>query len=203
MCIEAVTSEARTGGTRTSGVRTSKVRKRDRKTQQPPRDRTDDDFLKAFRRNELPPSEWTHEAHVRMAWLYLNRFSFNRALRKIRYGISSYNAAQKKDGYHETITTAFAHLIQTRLRSRVKESFAEFRKRNPDLFDRSLSPLLRHYSKETLFSAAAKHNFVEPDRMSFDGRAVNLVRSTEGKPEKVVLLASGKTPEAERVAVPA
>ena len=32
---------------------------------------TDDEFLAAFEAAAIPRKDWTHEAHVRMAWLYL------------------------------------------------------------------------------------------------------------------------------------
>jgi hypothetical protein len=129
------------------------------------RERTDDEFLTAFQAATLPPAEWTHAAHVRMAWLYLTRLSFGRALRKVRAGIRRYNAAQGSTGYHDTITAAYVRLIRARLSGPDgAETFAAFRTRNPDLLDRSLAPLLRHYSKETLFSLRAKERFVEPDR---------------------------------------
>ena len=44
------------------------------------------------------------------------------------------------------------------------DSFAEFSTRNPDLLDRTLSALLVHYRRETLFRPEARAAFVEPDR---------------------------------------
>jgi hypothetical protein len=46
---------------------------------------------------------------------------------------------------------------------RADEDFPAFRDRNPDLFDRTLPALLRHYSKDRLHSAAAVERFIEPD----------------------------------------
>jgi hypothetical protein len=34
---------------------------------------TDEEFLRAFEECRIPKAFWTHEAHVRMAWLYLRR----------------------------------------------------------------------------------------------------------------------------------
>lgn len=64
-------------------------------------------------------------------------------------------------GYHETITAAFVALIAARIEA--GEDFPAFRGRNPDLFDRKLSALLKHYSSERLFSATARVEFIEPD----------------------------------------
>jgi hypothetical protein len=140
---------------------------------------TDDKFLSAFESCRLARKDWTHEAHVRMAWLCLDRCpSYWAARDAVRGGIRKLNAAfaarkalvctpcptaarSKLAGYHETITTAFVRLIADRRAD--GESFAAFRDRNPDLLDRTLSALLAYYSPERLFSDEAQKEFVEPD----------------------------------------
>jgi hypothetical protein len=147
---------------------------------------TDDEFLTAFQACTLTRPQWTHEAHVRMAWLYLTRLPFVEALDRVRTGIRKLNdrigqplithrapsqysckttrvtgSTGDPNGYHETITVAFARLIASRVR--LGEDFPAFRDRNPDLFDRTLPALLRHYSKERLWSPEARRWFIEPD----------------------------------------
>lgn len=129
----------------------------------PANDLRDEGFLTAFETGSLPRDQWTHAAHVRMAWLYLTRFPFPTALERIRTGIQNYNTALgNKTGYHETITQVFTHLIHLRIGKR-PESFADFCARHPEMLDRSLAPLLEYYRRETLFSDAARAAFVEPD----------------------------------------
>jgi hypothetical protein len=123
---------------------------------------TDDEFLAAFERCTLPRAEWTHAAHVRLAWLCLTRQPFPATLDRVRAGIRRYNAAVGSVGYHETITVAFVRLIRAALADR-SEPFAAFCRRRPDLLDRTLTALLEHYARPTLFSEAAKARFVEPD----------------------------------------
>ena len=65
------------------------------------------------------------------------------------------------NGYHETITVAFVRVIAARLAP--GEDFPAFRARNPDLLDRTLAALLRHYTKELLHSPEARKAFVAPD----------------------------------------
>jgi len=147
---------------------------------------TDDEFLAAFQACTLTRPQWTHEAHVRMAWLFLTRLPFVTALDRIRTGIRKLNdrigqplithrappqhscktvrstgSSGDPNGYHETITVAFARVIASRVR--LGEDFAAFRDRNADLFDRTLPALLRHYSKERLWSPEARRWFIEPD----------------------------------------
>jgi hypothetical protein len=124
---------------------------------------TDDEFLAAFEACAFARPEWTHEAHVRMAWLYLTRLPFAEALEKVRKGIQKLNGRiGSPDGYHETITVAYVRVIASRLEP--GDDYPAFRDRHPDLFDRTLTALLRHYTKERLHSAEARQGFVEPDR---------------------------------------
>ena len=144
---------------------------------------TDDEFLTKFEQRLIGRAQWTHAAHVRMAWLYVARTGTYRAARgKVRSGIKKLNQAflaqsvapcgvtpppepaaePKSVGFHETITTAFVRLVASR--ARPGEKFAAFRKRNPDLFDRKLSALLAHYTPGLLFSDGAKAKFAQPDR---------------------------------------
>ncbi|MFO0848521.1 MAG: hypothetical protein U0871_08195 [Gemmataceae bacterium] len=123
---------------------------------------TDDEFLAAFETGTLPKPAWTHQAHVRMAWLYLTRLTVEQAVQKARVGIRAYNAAQgNQTGYHDTVTVAFVRLIASRLTA--GEGLGAFLERNPDLLDRHRPPLLRHYSRDRLESAEARARFVEPD----------------------------------------
>lgn len=125
----------------------------------------DAEFLKAFESCCLPEDQWTHEAHVRMAWLYLQQLPLPLAIPVVREGIKRYNASLNKPlGYHETITQAFLHLISGRIQNgEGPPSFAIFCSQNRDLLDRQMTALLTHYRKETLFSQLARETFVCPD----------------------------------------
>ena len=76
----------------------------------------DSEFLKRFEDLSLPFAQWTHQAHVKVGFLYLQAHPFQQALAKLRKGIKAYNAANKvpesaTSGYNETTTHAFLHLI--------------------------------------------------------------------------------------------
>lgn len=121
----------------------------------------DDEFLAAFEACAIPKADWTHEAHVRMAWLYLTRLPFEEARERVCAGIQRYNASLGGTGYHDTITVACVRLIAARMRG--GEPYPAFRDRCPELFDRTLAVLRRHYTAERLRSPAAKEAFIESD----------------------------------------
>ena len=123
---------------------------------------SDDEFLAAFEACTIPKTDWTHEAHVRMAWLYLSRLPFSAALQNTRSGIAKYNRSLgNTTGYHDTVTVAAVRVIA--LRMAVGEAYPAFRERNGDLF-RSLMGVLRgYYSEARIQSPEAVAEFVEPD----------------------------------------
>ena len=120
---------------------------------------TDEHFLSAFRETSLPREEWTHEAHVRMAFLVLAQGG---GLEEIRLGIRRYNAAQHSTGYHETITVAFARLVEVARVATPDLDWPAFSKAHPELFVPTV--LNRYYSRETLRSPEARAAFIAPDR---------------------------------------
>lgn len=127
---------------------------------------SDADFLLAMEDCTLSASDWTHEAHVRLAWLMLSRYPYPASLAQIRLTIQRFNAkVLKKDvAYHETITVVFTHLIaKSRESLPALHNLNDLKSKSPSLFDSKLSALLYHYRKETLFSVTARNSFVEPD----------------------------------------
>ncbi|MEO2089567.1 MAG: hypothetical protein ABGY75_08745 [Gemmataceae bacterium] len=123
---------------------------------------SDDDFLAAFEACTIPKADWTHEAHVRMAWLYLSRLPFPAAVQNARSGISKYNRSLgNTTGYHDTVTVAAVRVIAARMAD--GETYPAFRTRNPDLFGNLMGVLRGYYSEARIMSPEAVAVFVEPD----------------------------------------
>ncbi|XP_012943143.1 uncharacterized protein LOC101849265 isoform X3 [Aplysia californica] len=132
----------------------------------------DEIFLSAFEGTTLPFEEWTHEAHVRMAWNYIREHGKEGAVPYIKLGIQKFNEKNRDKittGYHETITMFFIHLVSDAIVQSVhaNETFEEFLSSNPHLVDKQL--LMDYYSPETLKSEAARYRFIRPDKKSLPG----------------------------------
>lgn len=125
---------------------------------------SDEEFLRLFERCEVTTEEWTHEAHVRMAFLFLSKYSVVESLEMVRQGIQRLNAVigVSGAGYHETITVAYLKVIASRLRDGRKHTWPSFRSAHPDLLSSKF--LERHYSRDYLGSREAREGFVAPDR---------------------------------------
>lgn len=129
--------------------------------------RSDQALLRDFESRALTDDEWTHEAHLRVAFIYLTRHGQDGALRRLRAGIRALNATHGKTGaYHETITVAWARILGERLaRPSIWYHSEAFLADHPELLGPpSDAALSKHYSPARLATKRARDNFVEPDR---------------------------------------
>ncbi len=122
--------------------------------------RDPDQVLEGVLDRTLPKPEWTHEAHVAACWAAVRRHGVDGALSLLREGIRRYNEATgvantPTSGYHETITRYYVAAV-----GRIAE------RPFPDVVaDPSVGRdgPLAHWSRETLFTPAARADWVEPD----------------------------------------
>lgn len=126
----------------------------------------DAEFIRSFEDLTLPGSAFHHRDHVRLAWLYLRKYSAAlEALTRFVEGLKRFAEAQGQPGlYHETITWAYLFLIHERMaKGAASETWKEFAARNPDLLGWNPSVLDQYYDRETLFSDRARRLFVMPE----------------------------------------
>jgi hypothetical protein len=135
---------------------------------------TDDEFLDAFERSAITREQWTHAAHVRMAWLYSRReATLGAALARMRAGIPRLNAVlgTAPHLYHDTVTCAFGTIVHHRATAPgAPETWPEFQAAHPDLFNRASPILHRYYRPETLASEESRCGYVPPDVCAFPSR---------------------------------
>lgn len=126
----------------------------------------DKQFLEQFEKLQIAPESFTHKEHIRLAWIYLQLFSFSEAISKICSGIKIFDK-QLGDGtkYHETVTRAYAHIISKRIKNFRTSNWNEFINENTDLLTNYKDALLKHYSSGILFSEKAKKRFIKPDKI--------------------------------------
>jgi hypothetical protein len=127
-------------------------------------DLSNSQFLHQIETVTINPELFTHEAHIRMAWLYLNVFDQNTALQHISAAIKGIDA--KYAGgmkYHHTITMVFANTMAALMHNKVHKSWQEFISANTGL-GISKKFLADHYSEEVLYSNEAKTQLIAPDK---------------------------------------
>ena len=127
----------------------------------------DSEWMEAFESCTLPSDSFHHRDHVKMAFLYLQKYQPLEALDHFSSALIRFATAHGKPNlYNETITWAFLLLIRERIaRTNSRETWAEFSAMNTDLLRWDDNILLKYYRPETLTSELAKRVFLFPDKL--------------------------------------
>lgn len=128
---------------------------------------TDTEFAAAFETGELSNEPFHHAGHVRMAWIYLSRYSLPEAITRFSAALQRIALAKGKPGlYHETVTLAYLLLINERMHhDAAPQRWEQFAAENFELLDSPKIFLSRYYSEQLLDSPRARRVFVFPDRI--------------------------------------
>jgi hypothetical protein len=124
----------------------------------------DDVFRRAFEGGLVPTAEFTHRAHVRLAYVYLVEHETEEAVSRMRTALHGFlqHHGVPAEKYHETLTRAWILAVRHFMeRSASAASADDFISQNPQLLDTKI--MLTHYSAGVLFSPEARGTFVEPD----------------------------------------
>jgi hypothetical protein len=125
---------------------------------------SDLEFRAAFEAGAYAPADFSHRAHVRLAYVYLADCDVDLALERMRAALlvflSRNNIPASK--YHETLTRSWLLAVNHFMHRTPEASSADnFIDRNTILLDAKI--MLTHYSAGRLFSDEARADFVEPD----------------------------------------
>ena len=123
----------------------------------------DRSFRLAFEACIVAPSQFNHEAHVRLAYVYLTECDADAAVQKMRDALLKFleHNSIPRSKFHETLTEAWVLAVRHFMNRSTSNSAAEFIAKNPELLDSKI--MLTHYSASVLFSPDARASFVEPD----------------------------------------
>jgi hypothetical protein len=126
--------------------------------------KSDLEFLSAFEAGAYAPADFSHRAHVRLAYVYLATNDVERATTLMRGAIINFlrHHGITPTRYHETLTQAWVlavfHFMH---RTTSALSADDFIDRTTILLDSHI--MHTHYSADRLFSPAARAAFVQPD----------------------------------------
>lgn len=129
--------------------------------------------IDAFEESQIDAETFDQEAHVYVAWLYLERYERYDAISRFSHAL---RRLTKKLGvpekYNETITWFFMLLIDERrnthrdAQAKLETDWHRFRAENQDLMTSQGTLLKRYYREETLRSTRAREYFVLPDKVA-------------------------------------
>jgi hypothetical protein len=125
---------------------------------------SDEHFRERFEACELPPGEFDHRAHIRLAYAYLTGHDVDAAHQLMQRALLAFLRHHGIDPskYHETMTRAWVMAVRHFMeRTPGSDSADAFIGANPVMLDSKI--MMTHYSAEVLFSDEARAKFVEPD----------------------------------------
>ena len=125
-------------------------------------------LVSRFESCTLPYQHWTHQAHLAVAVAYASRYPFITALNRMREHINAYNQqCGQPDGYNETVTVLFLRKVFTA--SHTELSGLSLPQKIAHMTTLcTVEWIYRYYSRDLIWSAAARHQFQPPDITPLD-----------------------------------
>ncbi len=129
----------------------------------------DTEFVLQFENGSLPPALFDHLGHLRMAWIYLQRYGEDRAIEKACGGIRAFARHHgDADKFHKTLTVASIKIVNHFVQGSSADHFSNFIRENPGLGHSFKELVERHYSGSLLGSKKARGEYLPPDLLPFD-----------------------------------
>ena len=129
---------------------------------------SDSEFKEQFANCTLDSTLFSHEAHLRLAWLLINEFGLEKAEVQIQEQLKNFVAnVGAKDKYHVTITLVAIKMVHHFMQKSKTESFADFILENPQLKTNFKGLIRSHYSFDVFDNIKAGRQFIDPDILPF------------------------------------
>ena len=130
---------------------------------------SDSAFLQQFQQCTLAPALFTHEAHLRLAWLYIRSYGALLASEILCNHIqqfATHNEAPNK--FNRTLTVAATKAVYHFMLKSTSKTFDGFRMEFPQLQYDFRALMAAHYSFDIYQNPKAKTQYLHPDLLPFD-----------------------------------
>jgi N-formylglutamate deformylase len=130
---------------------------------------SDLEFKNQFVSCQLNPAYFSHEAHLRLAWITINEYGIDKAEEEIQSQLLNFiNFVGVKDRYNKTVTIAALKAVHHFMQRVKSNTFKDFIAEYPQLNNNFMGLIGSHYSFDIFHSNKAKTEFLEPDLLPFD-----------------------------------
>jgi len=128
----------------------------------------DREFEKQFANCELNPELFTHEAHLRLAWIHVKNYGTENAIENICNQLRNFTKhVGAADKYNATVTTAAIRAVNHFINKSQSNSFFDFINEFPRLKFNFKEIIAAHYKTDIFKSEEAKGTYVEPELLPF------------------------------------
>jgi hypothetical protein len=129
----------------------------------------DQEFEAQFAACALDPALFTHEAHLRLAWIHIRKYGVDEAVvnitTQLRAFVKSVGAEHK---YNETVTIAAIRAVYHFMLRSGTHDFQHFIAENIRLKSDFRQLLSSHYKTNIFQSEKARQIYLEPELLPFD-----------------------------------
>lgn len=129
---------------------------------------TDNEFERQFALAVLDRELFTHEAHLRLAWMHISKYGEEQAIANVCSQLLNFvtrlGAVPK---YNVTVTIAAIKAVHHFMQKSGSDSFAGFIREFPRLKYNFKEVIAQHYSVDIFTSEQAKQTYLEPDLLEF------------------------------------
>ncbi len=130
---------------------------------------SDSEFIRSFESAKMPEEIFNHEAHLRLAWLYIHQFGCETAILKTETSIMNFvRVLNAEHIYHTTLTIAAVKVVNHFVQKSNSQNFNDFILEFPRLKSNFKNLIEAHYSFDIFSSADAKSTYIEPDLLPFE-----------------------------------
>ncbi|QMU65869.1 MAG: hypothetical protein GKR88_17370 [Flavobacteriaceae bacterium] len=129
---------------------------------------SDDIYEEKFKSGKFPPLYFSHEAHLRLAYIHIKKYRLEQSIqhmgRQIYHFAIKYGATMK---FNATVTYASLQIMNRYMQQSESDHSSDFIKEFPSLSEDFKGIIKQHYSQDIFRSPEAKATILYPDLVPF------------------------------------
>lgn len=126
-------------------------------------------FEQQFKNCELNPALFSHEAHLRLAWIHIKKYGVEKAIENVCEQLLNFvDYVGARDKYNKTLTIAAVRAVHHFMKKKEIDNFYDFIQAYPRLKTNFKELMGFHYKTDIFNSENAKRMYLEPDLVPFD-----------------------------------
>ncbi|MDY8137436.1 hypothetical protein [Aquimarina sp. 2201CG5-10] len=131
-------------------------------------DLSDPIFEQQFANCQLDPTLFSHEAHLRLAWIHIDKYGIRKAVENIGSQLKKFVVhVRATDKYHQTITITAIQAVNHFMKQSKSDNFKDFIIEFPQLKNDFKSLINSHYTMDVFNSEVARKEYIKPDLIPF------------------------------------
>lgn len=130
---------------------------------------SDEEFEKTFEDLSFPVTLFSHEAHLRLGYIHINKYGIEKAIKNMCKQIkifATYHGAPKK--FNATVTYASLHIMRMYIEVSKTDKFHDLLEEFPLLLSDFKKEIKKFYSVDVFNNEIAKREIINPDIKPFE-----------------------------------